>query len=197
MQSLLPHPNVIIRATHVRSTLLQTSLRMVRAHGNFERWTAAIDPQYRDLIADSLAPSWLPIEAGLAHYQACDTFGLDDAALDAIGQGVGEQLQSTLVSVAAKFARNAGVTPQAGAAAFGKLWPRLVQGGSFQLSLLGPKDMSIELRAAVLPRSRYFRGTLIGNVRAAIKLLGTKALYIKQLPYDERADRFTVQVSYV
>jgi hypothetical protein len=197
VHSLLPHADVITRATHVRSTLLQASLRMVKVHGNFERWLAAVDPHYRALIADSVAPSWLPIEAGMAHYMACDSFGLDDAALDHIGQNVGEQLQNTLLSVAAKLVRNAGVTPEAGAAAFGKLWPRLFQGGSFQLALLGRKDLSIELCSAVLPRSRYFRGTLIGNVRAAIKLLRTRALYIKQLPYDELSDRFTVHVSYV
>lgn len=170
---------------------------MVKLNGQYERWFANVDAQHRATIIEGVAPSWLPIDAGLAHYLACDQFGLDDAALDKIGQGVGEQLQSTLLGVAAKVARSAGMTPEVAAACFGKLWPRLCKGGSFQLMLHGPKDMSIELRSAVLSKSRYFRGTYMGNVRAAIKLLGTRALYIKALPYDEKADCFTVQVSYV
>jgi hypothetical protein len=197
VQALLPHIDVITRATHVRSTLLQASLRMVRLSGNYDLWYASMDPLYRATIVESLAPTWLPIDAGLAHYLACDSFGLDDAALEKIGQSVGEQLQSTLLGLAAKLARTAGLTPDVAATFFGKLWPRLCQGGSFQLMLLGPKDLSIELRSAVMSKSRYFRGTYVGNVRAAIKLLGTRALHIKQLPYDEKSDRFTVHVSYV
>jgi hypothetical protein len=197
VQALLPHADVITRATHVRSTLLQTSLRMVEQMGNYERWFANVDPLYRAAIIESVAPTWLPIEAGLAHYMACDALDLDDAALDKIGQGVGEKLQTTLMGVAAKMARSSGLSPEIAAASFGKLWPRLCQGGSFQVTKPGPKDMTIELRSAVMTKSRYFRGTFIGNVRAAIKLLGTRALYIKQLPYDEKSDTFTVQVSYV
>jgi hypothetical protein len=144
-----------------------------------------------------VAPAWLSIDAGLAHYLACDEFGLDDAELEKIGQGVGEQLQATLLGVAAKVARSAGLTPQVASAWFGKLWPRLCQGGSFQVMLLGPKDLSIELRSAVMPRSQYFRGTFMGNVRAALKMLGTKALHVRAKPYDAKNDRFTVHVSYV
>jgi hypothetical protein len=170
---------------------------MVEQQGNYERWLANVDPVYRSTIIECVAPTWLPIEAGLAHYLACDKFGLDDAALEKIGQGVGEKLQSTLMGVAAKMARSSGLSPEVATTAFGKLWPRVCQGGSFQVSKPGPKDMTIELRAAVLPKSRYFRGTFIGNVRAAYKLIGTRTLYIKQLPYDEKRDVFTVQVSYV
>lgn len=194
---LLPHADVITRATHVRSTLLQTSLRMVEQHGNYERWLANVDPLYRSTIVECVAPTWLPIEVGLAHYLACDKFGLSDAEMEKIGQGVGEKLQSTLMGVAAKMARSSGLSPELATTAFGKLWPRVCQGGSFQVTRQGPKDMTIELRAAVLSKSRYFRGTFIGNVRAGLKLVGTRALYIKMLPYDEKADSFTVQVSYV
>jgi hypothetical protein len=103
-----------------------------------------------------------------------------------------------LLSVAAKVARSAGFTPEAVATCFGKLWPRLVQGGNLQLVQLGPKELNIELRAAVLPKSGYFRGTYMGNVRAAIKLLaGVRVLYLKAAPYNEKQDCFTVQISYV
>ena len=197
VQALLSHAEVITHATHVRSTLLQTSLRMVKLHGNYERWLAHVDPLHRDTIVESVAPSWLPIEVGLAHYQACDQLALSDTELDRIGQSVGAQLQSTLLSVAANVVRSAGATPEVVASCFGRLWPRLCQGGSLQLSKQGPKDLTIDLRAAVLSRSRYFRCTFVGNVRAGLNLLKLRALYIKMLPYDQKNDHFTVNVSYV
>jgi hypothetical protein len=197
VQALLPHAEVITRATHVRTTLLQASLRMVKANGHYERWCASADPLYREMIVESVAPAWLPIEAGLAHYLACDELGLDDAQLAKIGQGVGEQLQATMLGIAAKVARGAGMTPQGAATWVGKLWPRLCQGGSCQVAMLAPKDLSVEFRSVVLSKSRYFRGTCMGNVRAALKLLGTRALHVKALPYDAKHDRFTMHVSYV
>jgi hypothetical protein len=102
-----------------------------------------------------------------------------------------------LLSVASKMLRTAGMTSQAAAACFGRFWPRVCQGGGFQITLLGPKELSIALCTAVLTKSHYFRGTFVGNVHVALKLLGTGVLYIKPLPYDEKNDRFTVRASYV
>lgn len=195
-QSLLPHADVITGATHVRTTLLQASLRSVRRFGNFQRWEAFIDPLYRDTILEAIAPAWLPIEVGLAHYRACDRFGLDDDELDKIGQGTGEKLQGTLLGVASKLARSAGVTPEAMAQCFGKLWPRLCMGGSCQFTAPRPGEIVVELRSAVLTKSRYFRGNFPGHARAGAQLIGQTISQIKMLPYDESVDRFTMQVSY-
>jgi hypothetical protein len=193
-QVSLPSLEIATRATHIRSTLLQTSLRGVRTQGNFQRWEAFVDPVHRDTILDAIAPSWLPIEVGLAHYLACDRFDLDDAVLEQIGEGVGAQLQSTLLGVASKIALSA-LSQEAINQCFLKLWPRLCKGGQMQLHNNG-KIMTIELRGAMLPRSRYFRGTFLGNVRAGCKLFGQKLLAMKALPYDPGSDNFTVQLTY-
>lgn len=185
---------VATRATHVRSTLLQQSLRGVRNQGNFQRWEAYIDPLHRDTILDAIAPSWLPIDVGLAHYLACDRFGEDDATLEKIGEGVGAQLQSTLLGVASKIALSSVISQETINSCFLKLWPRLCKGGQMDIAYKG-KIVTIELRGAVLSKSRYFRGTYLGNVRAGSKLFGQKLAGLRALPYDETNDLFTVQLS--
>jgi hypothetical protein len=193
-QAILTSPSTSTSATQVRSTLLQLSLRGVRSQGNFQRWEAFVEPEYRELILESIAPSWLPIEAGLAHYLACDRFGLDDEALEKIGMGVGAQLQSTLLGMASKIAASM-VTQDLVNQQFMRLWPRLVQGGNMQITHRG-KEVTIELRGAVLSKSRYFRGTLLGNVRAGSALFGQKLTYLRAASYDERSDHYVVQLGH-
>lgn len=194
-QAILTAPSPTTSATQVRSTLLQMSLRGVRSQGNFQRWEAYVEPEYRDLILESIAPSWLPIDAGLAHYLACDRFGLDDETMEKIGMGVGVQLQNTLLGVASKIAGSV-VTQEMVNQQFMRFWPRLVQGGSIQISHRG-KEVTIELRGAVLSKSRYFRGTLLGNVRAASTLFGHKLSYLRAASYDERSDYYVVQLAHI
>lgn len=195
-QVSLANVAVAARASHVRSTLLQQSLRGVRNQGNFQRWEAYIDPLHRDTILDAIAPGWLPIEVGLAHYMACDRFGEDDATLEKIGEGVGTQLQSTLLGVASKIVLSTVISQETINSVFLKLWPRLCKGGQMDITYNG-KIVTIELRAAVLPKSRYFRGTFLGNVRAGSKLFGQKLTALRALPYDETNDVFTVQLTHV
>jgi hypothetical protein len=191
----LPNIESATRATHVRSTLLQQSLRGIRNQGYFQRWEAFIDPLHRDTILEAIAPSWLPIDVGMAHYLACDRFDLDEATLQTIGEGVGAQLQNTLLGVASKIALSA-LSQDAINQCFFKLWPRLCKGGSLNIQHSG-KLVTLELRAAVMSKSSYFRGTFMGNVRAGSKLFGKKLQSMKALPYDEINDRFTVQLTYL
>ena len=192
-QASLTHSASTSGATHVRSTLLQQSLRAVRKRGYFQRWETHVDPMYRDVILSAIAPSWVDIDVGLAHYQACDKLEVDDATLEQIGEGVGGQLQSTLVAAAARMAMATGIfTQELVNQCFFKLWPRLFQGGSLDISYQG-KSVTIEVRGAVLSQSRYFRGTLLGNVRAGAKLFGQKVASVRAMSYDERNDLYVVR----
>ena len=180
-------------ATHVRSTLLQQSLRAVRKRGYFQRWETYVDPTYRDVIVNAIAPSWVDIDVGLAHYMACDRFDLDDETLAQIGEGVGGQLQTTLVAAAARMAMASGLVSQDMISqCFYKLWPRLFQGGSLNITYQG-KTVTIEMRGAVLSQSRYFRGTVVGNVRSGARLFGRQVVSARSVSYDERNDVYVVR----
>jgi hypothetical protein len=196
-QILLAHTEPVGRVSAVRSTLLQGSLQGLKEFGLYERWRELLAATERDLIVDSIAPTWLPIEVALAHYEACDRLDVDEAQLMLIGAAVGARVQGTLLATAGKLARNVGVTPDVAARSFAPLWARLFQGGSLQIEQTGPKDLNLEFRQSVLTRCPYFRGTLCGNVKAGGQLLGVKAAYVKQLSYEPGKDRFVVKLSWV
>jgi hypothetical protein len=196
-QILIAHTEPVARVSSVRSTLLQGSLQAIREFGLYERWSAQLGEAERALIVDSIAPTWLPIEVALAHYEACDRMGVDEAQQAQIGAAVGARVQGTLLGTAGKLARNVGVTPDVAARCFSPLWARLFQGGSLQIEQAGPKDLMLEFRQSVLPRCPYYRGTLCGNVRSSAQLLGVKVAYSKQLAYDAGKDRLQIKLSWV
>jgi hypothetical protein len=196
-QILIAHTEPVTRVSAVRSTLLQGSLQGLKEFGLYERWSSLIAPADRDLIVDAIAPTWLPVEVALAHYEACGRMEVDDAQQAQIGAAVGARVQGTLLATAGKLARNVGVTPDVAARCFAPLWSRLFQGGSLQIEHAGPKDLTLEFRQSVLPRCAYFRGTLCGNVRSSAQLLGVKVAYCKQVSYDRGKDRLMVKLSWV
>jgi hypothetical protein len=177
--------------------MLQSSLAFLRERGYFERYCVLLEPQYRATIVESLAPVWMPIEVGLAHYAACDALNLSAAEQKAIGESVGARLQGTMMSSFMRTAREAGIaTPLFYLGRADRLYKRLIQGGSTQITRTGPKDVEIELLGSRLTRSSYYRAAFLGMARASLTFFGASG-FAKQLAFDAGADRFVISVAWV
>jgi len=194
---IIPHASPIEPARMVRSTLIQSSLATLKTEGHYERYLGLLAPRHRETILGAISPSWLPIEVALDHYEACDALGLDQAQLVAIGERVGDRMQGSFMETLTRAARGMGVTPWVLLKRFDVLWGRLLQGGSFQLTRVGPKDLTIEIRSAQLSRYAYFRQGFCGVVRAGFKYVGTRVAYVRLGQWDAAVDRFTMQAAWV
>jgi len=194
---IIPHAVPIRPATHVRSTLIQSSLATLKTLNHYDRYLQLIDPAQRDEIVEAIAPSWLPIQAGMAHYRACDALGLSGPELLAIGEKVGDRMQGAFMETLTRAARSMGVTPWVLLKRFDVLWGRLLQGGSIELIKEGPKDLTIDVRAARLPQCEYFRTAFCGVVRSGFKYVGVRMAYVRVASWDEPKDRFVMRAAWV
>ncbi|MDB4976204.1 MAG: hypothetical protein JWN48_4545 [Myxococcaceae bacterium] len=194
---VIPHTRPIAPAVSVRSTLLQSSLATLKQQGFFERYLELLDPAYRTVIIEAIAPAWLPIEAGIAHYRACDRLALSDAEMIAIGEQVGERMQGPFMDALTRAARTMGVTPWGLVKRFHVLWSRMFQGGSFEVLKLGPKDLTIEILGASLTHYAYFRHALCGVVRGAATHVGVRVAYVRIVRWDANHDRFVMRAAWV
>ncbi|MDB4973380.1 MAG: hypothetical protein JWN48_1721 [Myxococcaceae bacterium] len=184
-------------ATSIRSTVLQSSIASLRERGHFERWYALVEVDHRATIVESLAPSWLPIEVALAHYRACDALLLSPIEQSAMGAAVGDRIQGTFLGTLMKSARAAGFNPMILLSQFDRLYGRLFQGGSVQLTRTGPKDLDIELRGVPLFDGMYFRIAFGGVVRAGILLSGVRSAYVKATSFKEASSTCVFHASWV
>jgi hypothetical protein len=184
-------------ATHVRSTLIQSSLATLRELGHFEAYLTHVDPAYRRDILETIAPTWLPIAVGEAHYRACDNLTLSDAQLLAMGEHVGDRMQGAFMETLTRAGRSLGLTPWVLLKRFDALWGRLFQGGSIELTKVGPKELMIEIRLTGVLHSAYFRQAFCGVVRAGYKYVGTRAAYVRIARWESNVERFVMRAAWV
>ena len=168
-------------ATHVRSTLIASSVASLRARGLFDAYRANLAPALRDELPATIAGLWAPIERGLAHYDACDRLRLPVAELLTIGESVGARSTQSALSLAAKLAAGGGATPWTVIAQSRRLWERMFQGSSVGVMKIGPKEARMEMIAWPLARIAYNRISYRGILTSMIKPFCTQ-VYVSEVP---------------
>ncbi len=165
------------RVITVRSTLIASSLTTLRELGYFERYRALLPAAYHEAILFTIAPEWLPISIGEAHYGTCDALGLSDAELERIGELVSVRIMGTFLGTVLRASgRNVGTSPLIPLAKYDVLWGRLMQGGSCSVEKTGPKDVVIRSNGASLFETRYFRVAYNGVIRGAAGMFSSRVI---------------------
>jgi hypothetical protein len=182
--------------SHVRSTLLTSSLRALRERNMFENYLRLLPSARHDAILSAVAGTWHPVDLLVAHYEACDGLGVSEQELYEIGMSVGSRIQSTLMGMVLKMASEVGVTPWRPLGYCQAFWERLYQGGGVRLMQLGPKEAVLEMVGNPLCRSNYFRCAQRGTIQAAVALFCTKS-YVVDQPSAQPARRVCYRVSWV
>jgi hypothetical protein len=167
--------------TSIRSTLLVSSLRSIRDRSFFDRYLELLPERYHDTVRSVIAGVWLPIDLGMAHYEACDALGFSAAEQITIGREVGAKIQGTLIGTMLRMATGAGMTPWVALAQYQKLRDRLLMGGGVVVTKLGPKEASVELVSMPLSRIPYFRCAFRGLNISGCELFCSKA-YAEEIP---------------
>jgi hypothetical protein len=166
-------------ASRVRSTLIASSVRSVREHGFYDAYLDKLDPAWRATILDAVAGVWLPIDAGIAHYRACDALGLSAGEQMEIGREVGDRIQKTFLASMVRAARGIGVTPW-NAFQFGtRLYERQFEGGGVCVVKLGPKEARCEVVCNPAAVTGHFRNGFRGLTQAGVELFSTKAYVVE------------------
>jgi len=177
---VLPLPTRLHPPRNIRSTLIASSLRSVRDRGRFDEYMQRLPPPWTELPTIAIAGIWLPIDAGVAHYQACDALGLSNAEMHAIGCEVGNRVHGTFLGTMIRGAKEVGVTPWTALGHARTLYERLFDGGAVCVTRVGPKDARMELVANPLVDIPYFRNAARGLWQVALEFFCTRA-YVTEI----------------
>lgn len=195
-ETIVKLPATIEPVSAVRSTLLQSSLATLKERGLGDRYFAKLDPSYHELIRNTLAPTWVPLDVAMAHYRACDALGLDREALMGIGQSVGDRIQGSYLGTIARGAKLAGITPWVLFRSFDRIWYRVFQGGAAGVTKVGPKDAIVEIERVPLARIEYFRIAFMGLFIAGAKFVGARSVHVDTVFGRCGPDRLTYRVAW-
>lgn len=175
-ESIVPlPPGAEQLATHLRSTMLSSSVTSLRERGLFERYLAALPEQHHEAILLTLAPTWLPMEVALSHYVACDSLGLTAEEVTDIGRDVGRRIQATFLGTMARGSRAVGATPWLALEQAPKLWGRMIRGGGIAVERTGPKDAQILLTGVPMARHGYCRFATAGIIESGANVFSKRA----------------------
>lgn len=196
---MLPFPAPIEQlgvATHVRSTLLASSMASLRRHGLYERYVELLAPDQRDDVLSSVAGQWLEMTIGRAHYEACDRLELSALEQFEIGAEVSFKIHETFLGVVVRMAKNAGVTPWMLLPRGNQMYARLFMGGGgTRVVQRGPKEARVDLVGLPLLDIAYFRQALRGLYQAAVSLFCMQA-YVQEIARDSGPDRVALRVAW-
>lgn len=171
--------------THIRGTVLASSLAMLKERGHFARYTELLPPAQHDVVLFALASSWVPIDAAVAHYRACDALGLGGEEMDAIGEELSNRYAGSIFGTLLRTSRQAGLEgPWIGLRAQGRIWDRVFVGGAVRSYRTGLKDAYLEQRGLPLAQVPYFRQAYVCWFRAMASLVVRK-LHLRIVPPRE------------
>jgi len=181
--------------THIRSTLLVSSLATVREAGLLDRYNDRLAPAARTEMGALLAGAWVRVELAEAHYLACEALGIPPAQQFELGRAVGLKIDKTIAATVLSAAKQMGATPWIFLSQVGRLYPRLVMGGAIACYRLAEKEAVLEHHKTPLFQIAYLRNAYRGAIQAICERFCTKA-YVK--PRDASADgmRISFRVSW-
>jgi hypothetical protein len=168
-------PARVLPARHARSTLIMASIQSVRKRGQFEEYERHLSEEHKATLLNAIAATWLPLDAALAHYAACDALGLSPEQQVQAGRSTFDGARGTILGTAVRMARGAGVTPWQALPLTQRFWDRGCDGGAVGVVRTGPKDAEVKLVQCSLLGSSYFRNGLRGLFAALVELFCTRA----------------------
>jgi hypothetical protein len=176
-----PRKEMVPLATQFRSTWLTSSLRAIKDRQRLDEYLSHLPKPLHDIVLNSVAGVWLPIEVAIAHYDACDALHFTNFELLAIGREVHTPAPASVFGLLVKLATGAGATPWTALSQFNRLWERVWIGGGVGVFKLGPKEARLELVGWPCSRSNYIRHAMRGVVSGMLEMFCTKA-YMTDLP---------------
>lgn len=192
---ILPFPVHVEPVRELRTTVIVSSLAVLRAGGHFDRYVANLPPEARELLVHTVAGAWIPIELGLIHYRACDALNLSPAEVAANGRAVFDKAKGTLLGTMVRMAREVGATPWTVLPHIQRFWDRAYKGGGIQIVKTGPKEAradAVQSRICDLP---YYRHALGGLLQGVLELFSQKA-YVT-VTADRRPAGMTLRMQWV
>ena len=192
-----PPASSAVLATSVRTTVLLSSLRGLRARSLFTPYMGKLAPRSHEAILSISAAQWLPIQVACDHYSACDALDLPRSSMLAIGEESGLLLNQTALGVILKLSTSAtGVTPWPAIAQSRSLIARTWQGTSIAAFKLGPKEARIEWVAQPCATSEYFRIAFGGFLNGLLSLFCRKS-FVRESPAQCSATAVAYRCSWV
>lgn len=164
------------RITHVRSTLIASSIQTLKELGLLDRYLRALPRSHHEELLAPRAPGWVPVEEAAIHYLACEAMALSPAELDRVADSVVTGIAKTLLATFHRAAPPAeGATPWLSLGQAERLFSRMNRGGAIRVTRRAAEEALIEVRGGSLYTIPYYEHGHCAMLRVQVQLFAKKA----------------------
>lgn len=166
--------------THVRGLLLTNAIDNFKRWGVYEAYMSALSDEGRTWLVSTLATSWVPIEAAVAHYRKTSTLGISDSSLEQAGERMAVRIAEMYLANGLK--RGGGI--EAFASVLGRndrMWERMYKGGACRVLRSGPAELLLEDYGNPLHERHSFRHAYVAYMEALANLYH-RGVEVRTLP---------------
>jgi hypothetical protein len=183
-------------ATHVRTTLLVSSLQSLRRRDRMDEYLEHLPAERHAAMQSMIAGQWVPMQLAVDHYQACQALRLTTAEMNLIGKEVGDRIEGTFLATMVRMAGRVGATPWTALLQSGRLYERIFRGGGgLSIVRVGPKEARAHLAGVPLAGITYFNVAMAGVFEVGAELFCSKA-YAREVPGSRTPTRVALQIAW-
>jgi len=162
------------RATHIRGTVLASSLAAIDGLGLRDDYFATLTPEHHDAMRALVVNDWIPMPLALAHYGALDAMGLSGDIARENGRKVADRVQRSYLATLVR-ALGVGITPWSLLPRVQSVLDRLLLGSTVAIYKVGPKDARIEMHGIPIAQYAYVRSGWAGMIEGGMDLVCRKS----------------------
>jgi hypothetical protein len=168
----------------------------LRRLGHFDEYLKHLPEQHHPAVLESVAATWVPIDAAHAHYAAIDALALPPSTQIAMGRRAMDRVAGTLLGTSISVAKEAGATPWTILPRVQRFWDRGYDGGGVAVLKLGPKEARVDVAEFSLCTSSFYRCALMGWLSGLTEMFCSK-VYVKDGGSLHGRHSFSVRVQWV
>lgn len=144
------------RITHIRSTLISSSLQGIKALGFLEHYLEVLPPEHHESMLAPRAPCWIPEDEALVHYQACEAMRLQPAQRERLCQKVVRAVGAILLATFTRTINKEEGDPWSALEQSARMFSRVNKGGSIRVLREGPTEAVVEVFGGQLYSIPYY-----------------------------------------
>lgn len=154
--------------------MLRSTVAILEQRGLRDRYVAELAPEHRDAVLAAVPALWLPLEVGMAHYEACDRLGLSELEQASIGWETARRFHGPVMMTALRLAGTV-TSPWFAATLVHRNWGRVWKGSAMSVARVGRDEALVELAGWPAARIGYARVAFRGALRGTIEYFCRRA----------------------
>lgn len=183
------------RVDAVRAFVFLSGLKWMEKKGVADEFKKLLPEYLHELVTKFTTNDWVPLDAALDAYAACDALALSMDDQVELGRFVSAANNGLVVQTISRLIGKLGATPWTALAHADKVWQRSNRGGAIAVYKTAEKTARLEFWQCPLARSPFFVTSMRGAIAVGAEAFADRVI-ISEMPEMTTSEGFALRVKW-